>query len=65
MRYPVSGAESATALVEMMRTTADPERVKQRGHSHHGRHATTSGLRPSSRYARASGATGVSRQFTL
>jgi len=33
-----------------MRTTADPERVKQLGHSHHGRHATTLGVGPSSRY---------------
>jgi hypothetical protein len=41
---------SATALVEVMRTTADPERVKQQRHSHHGRHATTLGVRPSSRY---------------
>jgi hypothetical protein len=43
-------AWSATALVEMMRSTADPERVKQQGHSHHGRHAITLGVRPSTRY---------------
>jgi hypothetical protein len=50
-QYPVSCAGSATALVEMMRTTADPEPVKQQGHSHHDRHATTLGIRPSSRYS--------------